>query len=57
MIGTAYHWLTSANLLQNRALTTVLQHVAMVLDHEFHILMWNERESDLWSLPADSERA
>jgi two-component system, chemotaxis family, CheB/CheR fusion protein len=38
------------------AILSSLQHVAVVLDREFNILMWNERASDLWSLPADDVR-
>jgi two-component system, chemotaxis family, CheB/CheR fusion protein len=33
-----------------------LHHVAMVLDREFNILMWNERASDLWGLRAEEVR-
>jgi two-component system CheB/CheR fusion protein len=33
-----------------------LHHVAVVLDREFNILMWNERASDLWGLRADEVR-
>jgi len=33
-----------------------LHHVAVVLDREFSILMWNERASDLWGLRADEVR-
>jgi two-component system CheB/CheR fusion protein len=34
-----------------------LQHVAVVLDREFNILMWNERAADLWGLRADEVRS
>ena len=33
-----------------------LHHVAVVLDREFNILMWNERATDLWGLRADEVR-
>ena len=33
-----------------------LHHVAVVLDREFNILMWNERAADLWGLRADEVR-
>jgi two-component system, chemotaxis family, CheB/CheR fusion protein len=33
-----------------------LSHVAVVLDRDFTILMWNERAADLWGLRADEVR-
>jgi two-component system, chemotaxis family, CheB/CheR fusion protein len=33
-----------------------LHHVAVVLDREFNILVWNERASDLWGLGAEEVR-
>lgn len=33
-----------------------LRHVAVVLDRDFNILMWNEQASDLWGLRADEVR-
>jgi two-component system CheB/CheR fusion protein len=33
-----------------------LQHVAVVLDRDFNILMWNDRATNLWGLRADEVR-
>jgi two-component system CheB/CheR fusion protein len=33
-----------------------LHHVAVVLDRDFNILMWNERAADLWGLRAEEVR-
>jgi two-component system CheB/CheR fusion protein len=47
--------LNQANAFLGSILSS-LHHVAVVLDREFNILMWNERASDLWGLRADEAR-
>ena len=39
-----------------RSILSSLQHVVVVLDREFSIVMWNERAADLWGLRADEVR-
>jgi two-component system CheB/CheR fusion protein len=48
--------LNQANALLGSILSS-LNHVAVVLDREFNILMWNERARALWGLRADEVRS
>jgi two-component system CheB/CheR fusion protein len=38
------------------SILTSLHHVAVVLDRDFNILMWNEQATELWGLQADEVR-
>jgi two-component system CheB/CheR fusion protein len=47
--------LNQANAFLESILSSLL-HVAVVLDRDFNILMWNQRATDLWGLRADEVR-